>query len=162
MCDPPKYVTCLTGISLACYVCSFFLPAVGDGYGFNAFLAAAMFPFFWPMWAANPVVCFSLVKVFNQEWRAARKWGFFALGLALSESWMFWGSVKVGYFMWIGSMALIATAGCHGWAHEQRVASFWRAFDSAQRPPQSPGRSVASLSLSVTGTNATHLSSACT
>ena len=103
------------GWILTMYAVSFVLPAVDRGFGFGAFLASLLIPILWPMWAANPVLWYGFAKLFDQQWRPARNAGLLALALALSESWMFWDQVSVGYFLWIGSMlALMVVANCRG------------------------------------------------
>jgi hypothetical protein len=115
------------GLSVASgclYVVSFLLP-VGWGLGFfglHAFVCSAMIPFVWPMWAANPVLWFGLVKAANQRWEAARNAGVLAMLLAISEAWMFLPGLGVGYFCWLCSMIALATAGAYGAEQERRSA----------------------------------------
>src|SRR5262249_16238320 len=108
----PRGASCLPGINVGLYLTSFFVPVMHNGfYGSHALLCALLVLPFWPLWLANAVMVFGIIFLFGERWREARKAGLWALALALSESWLFWNSVRVGYFMWIGSMALLAIVG---------------------------------------------------
>lgn len=102
-----------TGVGLL-YGGSFFLPAAAKAQGYEAFFFAMVLFFYWPMWAANPVFWYGLVKLLSGRWKAARNAGLLAVVLACSEAWMFVGLLKVGYFVWVGSMAALALAGWYG------------------------------------------------
>jgi hypothetical protein len=122
----PKLSAALRSWSVGLYVVSFFLPAVGwEGFGFMAFFWSMVIPSFLPMWLANPVLWIGYVKAANQRWHAVTIAGVVALGLAMSESWVFWRQVNVGYFLWIGSMALLAAAGLAGSAHPRKMLVDW-------------------------------------
>jgi hypothetical protein len=107
------------GVLLGCavfllYAFSFWLPATRNVLGYQAFVYALLFFICGPMWAANPVFWFGLAKLFQGHYRSAAKAGLLALLLALSECWMFWGELAAGYFLWSGSMAVLAVAGWWG------------------------------------------------
>jgi hypothetical protein len=96
------------------YAVSFVLPACGQMLGYQAFLWSVIFIFCFPMWLANPVFWVGLACASWGEWSATRTYGLVALVLSLSEAWMFWGELAAGYFLWVGSMALLAVAGWCG------------------------------------------------
>src|SRR5437660_1576948 len=120
--DDDRHLAARLGtVTAIIYAGSFFLPAfggIGDGgYGFVAFIYAFAFYWAWPMWAANPIFWFGLVKLFNGRWDAAVAAGILALLLSLSELYWFWSIVNVGYFAWVASMATLAWAGLYGGLH---------------------------------------------
>jgi hypothetical protein len=93
------------------YALSFFLPAFQEAAGYQAFFVSLFFVVGIPMWAANPVFWSGLVLLSQREYASAGKAGVLALSLALSECWLFSEGLRVGYFAWVGSMALLALAG---------------------------------------------------
>ena len=101
----------LGAVAVTLYGVSFFLPAVGTVLGFLAFIWAPSSVVLIPMWLANPVFWYGLHCLFGGRLEAAAKAGLVALLLALSESWLFWGELGVGYFAWVGSMAALARVG---------------------------------------------------
>ena len=118
-------VGALVGVLAAgLYAWSFFLEAAKGIAGYQAFLLALYLPPYWPMWAANPVFWFGLSRLSQGRYHAAGAAGLVALLLALSESWLC-GNLEAGYFVWAGSMAVLALAGlCRepaepptGWRH---------------------------------------------
>jgi hypothetical protein len=78
--------------------------------GFQAFYYSVIMIITIPMWLANPMFWFSLSCFANRKFDAAATYGVCAVGLGLSESWMFWKGLSIGYFAWVGSMALLAGA----------------------------------------------------
>jgi hypothetical protein len=92
------------------YAVSFFLDAADRMAGYQAFLLALYIPVYWPMWLANPVFWFGLSRLCQGRYHSAGTAGLVALVLALSESWLC-GRLDVGYFLWAGSMAVLALAG---------------------------------------------------
>jgi hypothetical protein len=69
---------------------------------------------FIPMWAANPLFWSGLAHLYTGQYRAARNAGLAALFLSLSQSWMVYRELRVGYFAWVGSMVLLTAAGWCG------------------------------------------------
>jgi len=116
------------GVLLGClsfllYAGSFFLPATGNILGYQAFLYALIIVFCIPMWAANPALCFGLAWLSLGRYKSAGKAGLLGLALALSESWMFYPELGVGYFTWVASMAVLAVAGWCG--HPEESPQKW-------------------------------------
>jgi hypothetical protein len=107
-------------VAVAVYAVSFFLPALDSIVGFQAFLCSLGFVITIPMWVANPIFWFGLRRLAQGRYRSAGKAGLLALVFALSESWMCAGGLRVGYFVWVGSMAVLATVGLFGDAQEER------------------------------------------
>ena len=101
----------LGAVAVTLYGVSFFLRAVGTVLGFLAFIWAPFTVVLIPMWLANPVFWYGLHCLFGGRLDAAAKAGLVALLLALSESWLFWGELRVGYVAWVGSMAALALVG---------------------------------------------------
>jgi hypothetical protein len=110
----PPAVAILGALAVAMYGVSFFLPAAGTFLGFQAFVCALLFIIGVPMWLANPVFWLGLVMLSRREYRSASHAGMIALVLALSECWMFSGELKAGYYVWAGSMAVLALVGLFG------------------------------------------------
>jgi hypothetical protein len=110
-----EIATLLGGLATLLYGVSFFYPAIKDVLGFQAFVYAVISIVFIPMWFANPVFWLGTVFLFQHQWRAACRYGLVALALGLSEAWIVWRELTVGYFFWVGSMALLAVAGWFGW-----------------------------------------------
>jgi hypothetical protein len=110
------------------YLLSFFLPVDSGMLGYHAFICALVFVIGIPMWLANPVFWFGLVRLFQGRYTSAGTAGVVALLLALSQVWMFRGAAQVGYWVWVGSMGLLALAGL---SHERET-----------RPQRLPARSV--------------------
>jgi hypothetical protein len=110
----PTAALLLGCLALLSYTVSFFLPALHNVLGFQAFVYSILFLIGAPMWVANPLFWYGLVSLFRRRNRAAGKAGLVALLLALSECWMFHGQLAAGYFVWAGSMALLALAGWLG------------------------------------------------
>jgi hypothetical protein len=105
----------LLGLAAALlYAVSFFLPAADGVAGYNAFVFSLVFLFFVPMWAANPAFWSGLAHLYQGQYRSARNAGLAALLLSLSQSWMVYRELRVGYLAWVGSMALLAVAGWCG------------------------------------------------
>ncbi len=97
------------------YAVSFFLPALPGVKGYAAFVYALVFGICVPMWAANPVFWVGLARLCVGQYKSAANAAVVAVVLALSECWLF-KDLGVGYFAWIGSMALLAVAGfCQGY-----------------------------------------------
>jgi hypothetical protein len=102
---------CLGWLAAGLYVISFFLPA-GEGLlGWEAFFWALLTGIYLPMWTANLVFWLGLGLLASGQRGSAGTAGLVALLLALSESWMVGGGLRVGYWMWAGSMGLLALAG---------------------------------------------------
>jgi hypothetical protein len=110
----PAAVAILGALAVAMYGVSFFLPATGRILGYQAFVCALLFVICAPMWLANPVFWLGLVMLSRREYRSASHAGMIALLLALSECWMFSGELDSGYFVWAGSMAVLALVGLFG------------------------------------------------
>jgi hypothetical protein len=110
----------LLGLAAALlYAVSFFLPAADGVAGYNAFVFSLVFLLFIPMWAANPVFWSGLAHLYLGQYRSARNAGLAALFLSLSQAWMVYRELRVGYFAWVGSMALLAVAGfCGGYGKQ--------------------------------------------
>jgi hypothetical protein len=102
------------------YAGSFFLPATGNMMGYQAFWCALVFVIFLPMWAANPAFLVGLAWLSQGRYKSNGNAGLLALALALSESWMFYPELGVGYFTWVASMAVLAVAGWCGHPQESR------------------------------------------
>jgi hypothetical protein len=108
----------LLGVSAtALYAFSFFLPAYHEAAGYQAFLSAWLFLIGIPMAVANPVFWCGLALLCQGKHGSAKKAGVVALVLALSEFWLVCEGVRVGYFVWVGSMALLTAAAWCG-AHD--------------------------------------------
>jgi hypothetical protein len=101
-------------VAIALYVVSFFLPAYNGIPGFGAFLWSLIIPFFWPMWAANPLFWLGLSGL-RARHGSVMVIGLIALLLALSEAVLFADRLGAGYFLWVGSMAVLAAAGFVTW-----------------------------------------------
>jgi hypothetical protein len=114
----PPAVAVLGVLAAVLYAVSFFLPALRGVLGHQAFVWSLLFVFYAPMWGANPALWFGLALLAQGKFRSARKAGVLALVLALSECWLFYRELRVGYFAWVGSMALLAVAGWRGARHE--------------------------------------------
>jgi hypothetical protein len=105
------------------YGVSFFLPVLSPGrmFGLEAFIYSVLMVVTIPMWLANPMFWLGLALLSGRRWQGACFYGLLALVLGLSESWMFWDQLTVGYFLWVGSMALLALAGwCGGRMSRER------------------------------------------
>jgi hypothetical protein len=112
----------ILGVTSGCLYAGSFLMPVGRDltlFGWQAFVCSAIYFLFWPMWAANPVFWFGLVKAGNQRWEAARNAGVLAMMLAVSEAWMFLPNLGIGYYCWLGSMIALAAAGAYGVEQER-------------------------------------------
>jgi hypothetical protein len=103
------------------YALSFFLPAFDEAAGFSAFFLSLVLVVGFPMWLANPLFWSGLAGLCRGEYRSAWKAGLTGFILALSECWLFAKGLRVGYFAWAGSMALLAVA---GWCGQRRQPSF--------------------------------------
>jgi hypothetical protein len=137
----------LLGLAAALlYAASFFLPATDMVAGYQAFVLSLVFVIGIPMWLANPVFWSGLTLLSQGKYRSARKAGLLGLVLALSECWLFSKGLRVGYFAWVASMALLAAAGWwgqlgHGPVHGPRVpgeATRIAARFTACRSPRMP------------------------
>ena len=113
---PPAVVTVLGVVAVLVYAVSFFLPVFLEDAGYHALLFSLVSVVALPMWLANPFFWSGLAGLCRGEYRAARKAGLAGLVLALSECWLFSKGLRVGYFTWAGSMALLAVAGWCGQA----------------------------------------------
>jgi hypothetical protein len=119
VCCPPEPVEdddfcgsiCLGWLAVGLYIISFFLPAYAGALGYQAFLCALVCMIGIPMWSANLVFWGGLAQLSQGRYRSAGGAGLAALLLALSEAWMFRDGLQVGYWMWVGSMGLLALAG---------------------------------------------------
>jgi hypothetical protein len=110
----PAIAVGLGGLVFLLYGFSFVLPATGRMLGYQAFMMSVLFVLCIPMWLANPVFWYGLVRLCQGRCESAARAGLLALVLALSECWMFWGELSTGYFLWAGSMALLALLGWCG------------------------------------------------
>jgi hypothetical protein len=110
-------VTLLGLSSAVLYTVSFFLPAYHGAVGYQAFLSAWLFLIGIPMWFANPIFWCGLALLCQGKHGPARKAGVVALVFALSEFWLFLEGLRVGYFVWVGSMGLLTAAAWCG-AHD--------------------------------------------
>lgn len=117
---PPAVVTVLGVAAVLVYAVSFFLPVFLEAAGYHAFLLSLVSVVALPMWLANPFFWSGLAGLCRGEYRSARKAGLAGLVLALSECWLFFEGLRVGYFAWVGSMALLAVA---GWCGQPRQSS---------------------------------------
>src|SRR5262249_41227117 len=125
------------------YAASFFLPACEEVAGWQAFVLSLVFFVGLPMWLANPVFWSGLVLLSRGEYGPAGKRGLVAFVLALSECSLFAEGLQVGYFLWVGSMAVLAAAGWWGHVRSRPVegtrgageASRIAARLAASRPP---------------------------
>jgi hypothetical protein len=105
--------------AVALYTVSFFVPATNHHLlGYQAFFYALLAVSTIPMWSANVLFWIGLTMLCGPRFEKAWALGLVALGLGLSESWMFWDELSVGYFLWIGSMAMLASSG----AFRMRIA----------------------------------------
>jgi hypothetical protein len=120
----PAAIVLLGSLAVVMFAVSFFLPALHGVAGYQAFICALLWLFGIPMWAANPVFCFGLAYLSAGRYRSAARAGLAAVLLALSESWMFWGELDVGYWIWAGSMAVLAVAGLCASGMESRMPSW--------------------------------------
>ena len=101
---------------LGTYGVSFFLPVTDAGtpqvmYGYQAFFWGLVSLIYLPMWLANPLLWFGCICYRDGERSAARKAGTIATLLAISEVWLWDDPPEIGYYVWIGSMVLLAIAG---------------------------------------------------
>jgi hypothetical protein len=101
------------------YLASFFLP-VSDGgtpramYGFQAFFGGLVSLVYIPMWLANPAMWFGCIRFGEGRWKAARNAGLLATLLGVSEIWFMDDQLEIGYYLWVGSMVLLASGGAIG------------------------------------------------
>jgi hypothetical protein len=109
----PPTVALLGFAAALLYAASFFLPAVDGAAGYQAFVLSLVFIIGIPMWLANPVFWSGLTLLSQGKYASAGKTGLLALVLALSECWLF-NDLRVGYYAWVGSIALLAAAGWWG------------------------------------------------
>jgi hypothetical protein len=130
----------MLAISLGLYAVSFFLPAYrmygswdnGPGdrghlqmellYGWKCFQIA------WDtgkdVWYANPVFWLACGLLALRRWLGAGLAAVGAVGLGLSWWSPFSQSeFRVGYWVWLGSMAVVAGAGFYGWWGRRRAGS---------------------------------------
>jgi hypothetical protein len=131
-------VVLLGYLAAVMFAVSFFLPALHNVAGYEAFVYALLWVICIPMWAANPVFWCGLAYLSAGRYRSAGKAGLAALLLALSESWMFWGELEIGYWIWAGSMAVLAVAGLYAGGTERRPQCWpalpgWRTLCEAGR-----------------------------
>jgi hypothetical protein len=152
-CSP---VPAVLGVAAALlYAVSFFLPAYHAGVGYEAFVSAFVCVIGMPMWFANPVFWSGLGLLYQGKYAAAGRTGLRAVVLALSECWLFSEGLRVGYFAWVGSMALLAVAGWCGqerdWPHglrgageASRIAARFVAKQVASRTPCLPSDQIES------------------
>ncbi len=101
-------------LASALYAVSFFLPAVPGILGFQAFVYSLVCVICVPMWAANLALWLGLAELSRGRYGTAGTAGLVAVVLAVSESWLFLGELRVGYFVWVGSMILLAFVGLCG------------------------------------------------
>jgi hypothetical protein len=101
-------------LAVILYALSFFLPATRWVVGYQVFVCSLVFVICIPMWAANLVFWAGLAELCLGRYRSAGLAGLVAVVLALSECWMFTAELRVGYFVWVGSMALLAFVGLCG------------------------------------------------
>ena len=93
-------------LTITVYAVSFFLPVTRDVLGYQAFVCSLVFMVLIPMWAANLALWLGLAELSLGRYRRAGLAGLVALVLAASESWLFVGELQVGFFAWVGSMAM--------------------------------------------------------
>ena len=134
----PGAAVVLGGLAIQLYLVSFFLPALDGTPGYEAFILAVLFVIGLPMWLANPVFWFGVVRLAQGRYHSAGQAGRVALLLALSECWMFYDKLAVGYFVWVGSMVLLAAVGRFGEVDEDRPRRWpylpdWRVTGEAAR-----------------------------
>jgi hypothetical protein len=111
-CPPAVAVLGLAAVFL--YAVSFFLPACDNAAGYQAFVLSVVCVVGIPMWFANPFFWAGVALLSQGKYASAGKAGLVALVLALSECWLFAQGLQVGYYAWVGSMALLAAAGWCG------------------------------------------------
>jgi hypothetical protein len=115
------------------YVVSFFLPACEGAAGYQAFALSLVCVVGIPMWLANPLFWSGLLLLSQGKRAAAGKAGLTAVALALSQCWLFWPGLRVGYFAWVGSMGLLAVAGWCGGQERQAAVPESRGAGEASR-----------------------------
>jgi hypothetical protein len=93
------------------YIISFFLPAWQEARGYEAFVLSLMFLFCVPVWAANLVFWIGLAQWSQGRYWSASMAGLVALSLGLLGVWMFKDGLKIGYWLWVGSMGVLALGG---------------------------------------------------
>jgi hypothetical protein len=104
----------LGGLAASLYVASFFFDAAAGVAGWQAFIWSVLLVVYLPMWLANPVAWIGFARLLEGRRRSAGGAGLLAVLLAFSESWLFFRELRVGYFLWVGSMAVLAVAGLLG------------------------------------------------
>jgi hypothetical protein len=126
---PP--IAAVLGVAAAVlYAGSFLLPAYHEAAGYQAFMFSFVCVIGIPMWLANPVFLSGLALLSQGKYRSAGKAGLWALVLALSECWLFSGGLRVGYYVWVASMALLAAAGWWGQLRRVPVHGPWGAGEA--------------------------------
>ena len=110
----PPAVALLGLAAVLVYAVSFFLPAFDKTAGYQAFVLSLVCVIGIPMWFANPFFWAGVALLSQGKYRSAGKAGLVALVLALSECWLFAEGLQVGYYAWVGSMALLSAAGFCG------------------------------------------------
>jgi hypothetical protein len=137
--SPGSWLALLLGV----YAAAFFLP-VGDGpaaYGYHLFYVGAVgsvslvwLPWTWP-WLANVVFCVGCVCLATRRSHEAHCGGIVATIMALGYlpyvigpfGMPRQGLPGVGYWVWVGSMVLLAVAGgAQSRAAERETADFWK------------------------------------
>src|SRR5262245_17160718 len=98
-------------LAVVLYVASFFFDATDGVPGFAAFFYSLFLPYFWPAWLANVFLWIGLTRLSQGRSRSAGVTGLMALLLALSAVLVCGDRVGAGYFLWAGSMAVLATVG---------------------------------------------------
>ncbi len=110
---------------LALYGISFLLPALGKShdkplYGYAAFLWGLYGVLLGiPVWLANLALWFGLGHLALGQYRGAAIAGIIAVGLGLTGITLDPGFL-IGYYLWMGSMALLAAVGLVGACTESR------------------------------------------
>lgn len=97
------------------YAVSFLLPVTDAGapyamYGYQAFFWGFASIVYWPQWSANVAFWIACGSFGDRRWRHARNAGAVAVGLAISEVWLWDDPPEVGFYLWMGSMAFLALA----------------------------------------------------
>jgi hypothetical protein len=110
----PPAVALLGLAAVLVYAVSFFLPACDNAAGYQAFVLSLVCVIGIPMWFANPFFWAGIALLSQGKYASAGKAGLVALVLALSECWLFAKGLRVGYFAWVSSIALLAVAGFCG------------------------------------------------